>query len=91
MAGLGGRVSRLEERSRAAARPVPSRTQQEIRAIDAEIRELEREMRADGVDPYRDATRASWAAWRNSAGHPTLPLDEHIAMLEAEIERCPED
>jgi GH24 family phage-related lysozyme (muramidase) len=89
--GRARRVRRLEERNREPIRPAPSRTQEEIRAIDAEIARLEREMRAEGIDPYREPD----GTWTNSAGHPTHTLDEHIAMLEVEleeeIERCPGD
>jgi hypothetical protein len=84
---LSGRVKRLEAQER--GRP-PSRTQEEVWAIDAKIMKLEREMRAEGTDPYREPD----GTWTNSAGHPTHTLGEHIAMLEAElgeeIERCPE-
>jgi hypothetical protein len=76
---LGRRVQRLEARE--PGRP-PSRTQEEVWAIDAEIRKLERDVRAEGGDPYREPD----GTWTNSAGHPTLSLDEHIAMLEAELE-----
>jgi hypothetical protein len=82
------RVRRLETQARERGRPpAPSRTQEEIWAIDAEIARLEREMRAQGIDPYREPDRTR----TNSAGHPTLSLDEHIAMLEEEIGRCQED
>jgi hypothetical protein len=75
-------VRRLETRARERGRTTPSSpTQEEIRAIDAEIARLEREMRAEGIDPYRMPDRTQ----TNSAGHPTLSLDEHIAMLEEEI------
>jgi hypothetical protein len=77
-------VRRLETQARERGRPpAPSRTQEEVWAIDAEIARIEREMKAEGVDPYREPDRT----WTNSAGHPTLSLDEHIAMLEAEIAR----
>jgi hypothetical protein len=79
----------LEERARERGRPAaPSQTQLEIWAIDAEIARLEREMLAEGIDPYRELHRTHET---NSAGHPMLSLDEHIAMLEEEIERCQED
>jgi hypothetical protein len=81
------RVRRLEERGRELERPPTSRTLEEVRAIDAEIARLEREMRAEGIAPYREPART----WTNSAGHPTLSLDEHIAMLEEELGRCQED
>jgi hypothetical protein len=44
-------------------------------------------MIAEGIDPYSEPDRE----WTNSAGHPMLSLDEHIAMLEEELERCQED
>ncbi len=80
MGGLNGRVQRLEARERARP-PVPSRTPEEAWAIDAEISKLEREMRAEGMDPDECLRGVS----------VDLPLDEHIALLEEEIERCPED
>jgi hypothetical protein len=73
MGSLESRVSKLEQGSR--RRPAPSRTQLEIWAIDAELRRLERELKALGVDPSE--------CWRGAPAG--LPLDEHIAMLEAEI------
>jgi hypothetical protein len=90
---LDRRLRTLEERGREPQRQPPGSagTAEEIRAIDAEIARLEREMRAEGTDPYREPD----GTWTNSAGHPTHTLDEHIAMLEAELEeemgRCPGD
>jgi len=72
---LESRLRALEERGHERERSPTSRTQEEIWAIDAEIREIEREMRTLGIDPdecLRDAD-------------VSLPLDEHIAMLEEEI------
>jgi hypothetical protein len=81
-------VRRLEARARERERPpAPSRTQEEARAIEAEIARLEREMLAEGIDPYRESDRE----WMNSAGHPMISLDEHIAMLEEKLKQCPED
>jgi hypothetical protein len=80
---LESRLRALEERTREPQRHPTSRTLEEIRAIDAEIARLEREMRAHGIDPYRKPDRTQ----TNSAGHPKLSLDEHIALLEAEIAR----
>jgi cell division septum initiation protein DivIVA len=78
MAGsLGGRswrVRRLE--GRGLERPSPSRTELEARALDAEIRELEEEMRALGVDPE---------AWHHADDRTDLTLDEQIAELEKEL------
>jgi hypothetical protein len=84
---LKNRLRALEARHHEQQRPpAPGTAQEEIRVIDAEIRKLQREMRAAGIDPdqcLRDVDVG-------------LPLDEHIAMLEAEIaqeeeiERCPE-
>jgi hypothetical protein len=86
--GRARRVRRLETQARERGRPpAPSRTQGEIWAIDAEIARIEREMIAEGIAPYREPDRT----WTNSVGHPTLSLDEHIAMLEEEIGRCQED
>jgi hypothetical protein len=77
-------VGSLESRLRALERrnpqePPTSGALEEIRAIDAEIARLEGEMRAAGTDPYRKPDKT----WTNSAGHPTLTLDEHITQLEA--------
>jgi hypothetical protein len=72
---LENRVSKLEQGGR--GRLAPSRTQLEVWAIDAEIRELEREMKAHGEDPNECLREA----------RVDVPLDEHIAILEVEIER----
>ena len=71
--GRARRVRRLEGLGR--ERPAPSRTEEEARALDAEIRELDEELEALGVDPDE---------WRHD-GRMDLPLDEHIAALEKEI------
>jgi 5'-3' exonuclease len=83
--GRAWRVRRLEVQTRKRGRsPAPSRTQEEAWAIDAEIARLDRQMKALGIDPYREPGRIHET---NFAGHPMLSLDEHIAMLEAEIAR----
>jgi hypothetical protein len=83
MAGsLGGRswrVRRLEGLDRGRERPAPSRTELEARALDAEIRELEEEIRALGADPDEP---------RPAADRPGRSLDEEIAALEKELEEC---
>jgi hypothetical protein len=74
--GLKDRVSKLERRTPPPA-PCIGSFAEEIRAIDAEIRQLEEEMRTEGMDPdecLRDVD-------------VSIPLDEHIAMLEEEIAR----
>ena len=80
MAGsLGGRswrVRKLEGLDRNRERPEPSWTELEAWALDAEIRELEEEIRALGGNPDD---------WRLAGDHMDLPLDEHIAKLEKEI------
>jgi hypothetical protein len=76
---LNGRVRRLEERNREPIRP--SRTQEVARALDAEIREVERELQILGVDPYECLRGVS----------VDVPLDEEIARLEEELEGCRED
>jgi hypothetical protein len=80
MAGsLGGRswrVRKLEGLDRGRGRPSPSRTELEARALDAEIRELEEELRALGVDPE---------AWHHGEDRTDLSLDEQIAELEKEL------
>jgi hypothetical protein len=80
MAGsLGGRswrVRKLEGLDRSRERPSPSRTELEARALDAEIREWEEELRALGVDPdERD----------HGDLRMDMSLDEEIAELELEI------
>ena len=79
MGSLGRRVERLEERNREPVRP--SRTQEVARALDAEIRNLERELQVLGVNPYECLREVSM----------DLPLDEEIARLEEELEGCRED
>jgi hypothetical protein len=69
------RVRRLETGLRGTL--PPSRTQEEAWAIDAEVRELEKEMNPQGIDPDECLRGVSM----------DLPLDEHIAKLEAEIAR----
>jgi len=72
--GRARRVRRLEGRGR--ERAAPSRTELEARALDAEIRELEQEMRALGVNPE---------AWHHGEDRTDLSLDEQIAELEKEL------
>jgi hypothetical protein len=83
MAGsLGGRswrVRRLEGLDCRRERPSPSRTELEARALDAEIRELEEELRALEVDPDE---------WRYADDRTDLSLEEHIAAIEKELEQC---
>jgi hypothetical protein len=72
---LDRRLRALEDRN--PQEPPTSRMLEEIRAIDAEIARLESEMRAEGIDPEE----------RLQDVDVSIPLDEHIAMLEAEIAR----
>jgi hypothetical protein len=83
--GLKDRVSKLERRTPPPA-PRTGSFAEEIRAIDAEIRKLEVEMRAEGIDPYAEApldegTRAFMESLKG------LSLDEQIKALEAGIAR----
>jgi hypothetical protein len=69
-------VRKLEGLDRGRERPSPSRTELEARALDAEIRELEEELRALGVYPdERD----------HGDDRTDLSLDEQIAELEKEL------
>jgi hypothetical protein len=72
--GRARRVRRLE--GRGLERSSPSRTEQEARALDAEMRELEEELRALGVNPE---------AGHHADDRTDLSLDEHIAELEKEL------
>ena len=63
--------------------PPTSGTLEEIRAIDAEIARLEREMLAEGIDPQ--STPGEVEEFMESL--EGLTLDEKIAALEAEIAR----
>jgi hypothetical protein len=80
MAGsLGGRswrVRKLEGLHRGQERASPSRTELEAWALDAEIRELEEEIRVLGGDPE---------ARHHGDDRMDLALDEEIAELEKEI------
>jgi hypothetical protein len=73
--GRARRVRRLE--GRGLVRPAPSQTELQASALDAEIRELEEELRALGVDPE---------AWRHGEDRTDLSLDEQIAQLEKELD-----
>jgi hypothetical protein len=74
--GRARRVRKLEGLGRGRQRPSSSRTEQEARALDAEVRELEEELRALGVDPdERD----------HGDLRMDMSLDEEIAELELEI------
>ena len=91
--GRARRVRRLETQARERGRPpAPSRTQEEIWAIDAEIARLKQEMLAEGIDPQSTPGDVQEFMERLEG----LSLEEKIAALEAEIareelERCPED
>jgi hypothetical protein len=86
--GRARRVRGLEAQARERGRPpTPTRTQEEAWAIDAEIARLEREMLAEGIDPQ--STPGEVQEFMESL--EGLSLDEKIAALEAEMERCPED
>ena len=78
MAGsLDGRARRVRWlEGRGLERPASSRTELEARALDAEIRELEEELRALGVDPE---------ARHHGEDRMDLSLDEQIAELEKEM------
>jgi hypothetical protein len=78
---LARRLRALEGRD--PQEPPASRTQEEIRTIDAEIRKLEREMSAAGLCP-QDKPGEVQAFLETLKG---LTLDEQIANLEAEIAR----
>ena len=80
--GRARRVRRLEARERERP-PTPSRTQEEARAIDAEIARLEQEMLAEGIDPQSTPGEVQEFMERLEG----LSLDEKIAALEAEIAR----
>jgi hypothetical protein len=73
--GRARRVRRLE--GRGLERPAPSQTELEAHALDAEIREVDEELEALGVEPN------GWGHATNDSAHMTL--DEHIAALEKEI------
>lgn len=71
--GRARRVRRLE--GRGLERPEPSRTEREARALNAEIRALEEELRTIGVDPD---------GWRHGDERMHLSLED-LAALEHEI------
>lgn len=79
--GRARRVRRLEARAQEARPLATSRTQDEARALDAEIRRLEREIRARGGDPDE---------WRRDDALADLPLDDQISAIEKEMGLCPE-
>ena len=74
--GRSWRVRKLEGLDRNRERPAPSRTELEARALDAEMRELEEELRAVGVDPE---------ARHHGEDRTDLSLEEQIAELEKEL------
>jgi hypothetical protein len=69
------RVRRLE--GRGLEKPVPSRTEREAWALDAEIGEIEEELRALGVDPNECL---------HTDERMDLSLDEQIAAIEKELD-----
>jgi hypothetical protein len=81
MAGsLGGRswrVRRLEGLDRSLQSPEPSRTEQEARALDAGIREIEEQLQDLGEDPDE---------WRHADARAGLSLEEHITAIERELD-----
>jgi hypothetical protein len=70
-------VRRLEGLERGRVRPEPSRTELEAWALDAEIREVEEELRALGTDPDE---------LRPADERPGLSLEEHIKAIERELD-----
>jgi hypothetical protein len=76
LGGRARRVRKLEGLDRGRQRPSPSRTEQEARVQDAEIRELEDELRALGSGPEE---------WHRGDVRVDLSLDEQIAELEKEL------
>ena len=76
--GRARRVRNLEARQAPARPPDTSQTQEEARALDAEMRALEAEIEAAGGDP--NASRRDDAHADISAD-----LDEQISTLEEEI------
>lgn len=75
--GRSRRVRRLEGLGYGPGRPAQSRTEEEARALDAEIRELDEKLLAFGVDPD---------GWRHADDRADLPLEEHIAAIEKELD-----
>ena len=80
LSGRARRVKRLEGPIR--ERPSPSQTEREARALDAEIRGVEEQLRALGVDSEGS---------RHTDDRVHLSLEEHIAAIERELEQCCED
>ena len=76
--GRARRVRKLEGLDCSRVRAGPSRAELEAWALNAEIREIEAEMRTLGMDPYK---------WRLGDDLIGLPPDEHIAELEKELEQ----
>jgi hypothetical protein len=76
LGGRARRVRKLEGLDRGRQRPSPSRTEQEARVLDAEIRELEDELRTLGSGPEE---------WHHGDVRVDLSLDERIAALEKEL------
>lgn len=85
---MGSPKSRLRTlEGRSASAPPPGRAQQEIQAIDAELRRIEDEMRACGEDPHAEPDPETRAFFESLEG---LTLDEKIEALERELARCPD-
>jgi hypothetical protein len=80
--GRARRVRRLEGPDYGPERLAPSHTEEEARALEAETREVEEELRALGVDP---------GEWRPDDDRAHLSLEEHIAAIEKEIKELGDD
>lgn len=79
--GGARRVRRLEARAQEPQPPAASRTQEEARALEAQIRGLEEEIEARGGDPDE---------WRRDDARAGLSLEEQISAIEKEMGLCPE-